>query len=70
MTQFAYNSFINMSIGMSPFEVIHGYRPWKPLDFLSMSRHAMVSKSTDFFACRVQDLHVEITKNLILETIL
>jgi len=31
-TQFAYNSSINRSIGMSPFEVVHGYKPRKPLD--------------------------------------
>jgi hypothetical protein len=26
-TQFAYKSSINMSIDMSPFEVVHDYRP-------------------------------------------
>jgi hypothetical protein len=36
-TQFAYNSSINRSIGMSPFEVVHGYKSRKPLDLLPMS---------------------------------
>ena len=38
-TQFAYNSSVNRSIGMSLFEVVHGYKPRKPLD-LPMSIHA------------------------------
>jgi len=31
-----------MSIDMSPFEVLHGYRPRKPLDFFPMSSHDKV----------------------------
>jgi hypothetical protein len=49
---------------MSPFEVVHGYKPRKPLDLLSMSIHARVSESVEFFACRIQDLHIEITKHI------
>jgi hypothetical protein len=41
--QFACNSFVNWSIGMSPFEVMHGYKRRKPLDFLPMSPHGRVS---------------------------
>jgi len=63
-TQFAYNSFINRSIGMSHFKVVHGYKPRKPLDLLPMSIHARVSKSVESFACRIQDLHIEITKQI------
>ena len=46
--QLAYNSFVNRSIGASPFEVMHGYTPRKPLDlwpcphmleFLNLLRH-------------------------------
>ena len=54
-TQFAYNSSINRSIGTSPFEVVHGYKPRKPLDLLPMSLHAKVSESTESFARRIQD---------------
>jgi hypothetical protein len=42
--------------------MVHGYKPSKLLDFLLMSSHTRVYKSTESFACRVQDLHVEITK--------
>ena len=51
--QFAYNSFINRSIGMSPFEVIYGYKPRKPLDLIPMSLHARVSESAKSFARRI-----------------
>ena len=63
-TQFAYNSSINRSIGMSLFAIVHGYKPRKPLDLLLMSFHAKVYGSTESFACRIQDLHIEITKQI------
>ena len=49
---------------MSPFEVVHGYKPRKPLDLLPMSLHARVSESAESFAHRIQDLHIEITKQI------
>ena len=63
-TQFAYNSSINRSIGMSPFEVVHGYKPRKPLNLLPISLHARESKSAESFARIIQDLHIEITKHI------
>jgi len=62
--QFAYNSSIKRSIGMSPFQVVHGYKPRKPLDLLPISLHARVSESAESFARRIQDLHIEITKHI------
>jgi hypothetical protein len=49
---------------MGPFEVVHGYEPIKPLDLLHISLHARVSESTESFARRVEDLHVEIIKQI------
>ena len=49
---------------MSPFEVVHGYKLRKPLDLLHMSFHARVSESAESFARRIQDLHIEITKQI------
>ena len=48
--QLAYNSSINRSIGASPFEVVHGYTPRKPLDLLPMSPHVRISESAEAFA--------------------
>jgi len=47
---------------MSPFEVVNGYKPRKPLDLLPMSIHTRVSESAESFARRIQDLHIEIIK--------
>ena len=52
------------TIGLSPFEVVHGYKPKKPLDIFPMSLHAKMSKSIEYFARRIQDWHVEITKQI------
>ena len=48
--QLAYNSSVNRSIGTSPFEVVHGCTPRKPLDLLPMSPHVRISESTEAFA--------------------
>ena len=49
---------------MSPFEVVNGYKPRKPLNLLPMSIHARVSESAESFGRRIQDLHIEITKQI------
>jgi hypothetical protein len=48
---------------MSPFEVVHCYKPRKLL-YLPLMSHVRVFKSAISFAHRVQDLHVEITKQI------
>ena len=55
---------INRSISMSPFKVVHGYKPRKPLDLLPMFIHARVFESVEYYAHRIQDLHIEITKQI------
>ena len=64
LAQLAYNSSINRSIGASPFEVVHGYTPRKPLDLLPMSPHVRISESTEAFAQHIHDLHNEIRKKI------
>ncbi|KAF5470834.1 hypothetical protein F2P56_011322 [Juglans regia] len=54
--QIAYNSSVNRSIGMSAFEVVHGYKPRKPLDLIPMSPHAHVSVSAEAFVQHLHDL--------------
>ena len=50
IAQLANNSSVNKSIGASPFEVVHGYTPRKPLDLLPMSPHVTISESAEAFA--------------------
>jgi len=49
---------------MSLFEIIHGYKPMKPLHLFLMSLNVRVSESVESFTHKIQDLHVEITKQL------
>jgi hypothetical protein len=49
-----------MSIGMSPFEIVHGYKPRKPLDLLPMSPHATVSELLGFLS-QTKHLHMFMT---------
>ena len=62
--QLAYNSSANRTIGISPFEVVHGYPPRKPLDLLPMSPHVRVSESAEAFAQHLHDLHHEIRNKI------
>jgi hypothetical protein len=48
---------------MNPFEVVYCYKPRKPL-YLPLMSHVRVFESAMSFAHRVQDLHVEITKQI------
>ena len=49
---------------MRTFEVVYDYKPRKPLNLLSMPLHARMSESAETFARRIQNLHVEITKQI------
>ena len=64
IAQLTYNSFVNRSIGASPFKVMHGYTSRKPLDLLPMSPHAKISESAETFARHIHDLHNEIRKKI------
>lgn len=48
---------VNRSIGMSPFEVVHGYKARKPPDLLSISPHVRISESAHAFVQHIHKLH-------------
>uniref|UniRef100_A0A2N9IG07 RNA-directed DNA polymerase n=1 Tax=Fagus sylvatica TaxID=28930 RepID=A0A2N9IG07_FAGSY len=64
IAQFAYNNSVNRTIGMSPFEVVHGYKARKPLDLLPMSPQVRMSESAEAFARHVHDLHKDISTRI------
>ena len=35
--EFAYNSSVNRTISMSPFEVVHGYQPRQPIYLIELN---------------------------------
>ena len=63
--EFAYNSSINRTIGISPFEVMHGYQPRQPIDLILMApHHNRMSESAASFALHIYDLHKEINNQI------
>ena len=61
--EFAYNSSINRTIGMSPFEVVHDYQPKQIID-LMLPHHTRKSESAASFASHIHDLHKEISNQI------
>ena len=55
---------MNRLIGMSPFEVVHGYKPKKPIVFIPVTHHLRVFEFASAFASCVHDLHKEISKKI------
>jgi len=62
--EFADNSSVNKSIGMSPFEIVHSYKPMKPMDLIPMAQHPRVYESASAFASHIHDLHKIISKKI------
>ena len=62
--EFAYNNSINRSIGRSPFEIVHGYKPSKPTNLIPLPHHARVSVSAESFAQHIKELHDHIRTQL------
>ena len=49
---------------MSPFEVVHGYRPRKLIDLIPITQYSRVFKSASAFASHIYDLHKDINKKI------
>ena len=62
--EFAYNNSINRSTGMSPFEIVHGYKSRKPSDLIPLPQHARVSVLAESFAQHIRELHEQIRTHL------
>ena len=63
--EFAYNSSVNRTIRMSPFEVVHGYQPRKPINLILMvPHHTRMPESAALFASHIYDLHKKINNQI------
>jgi len=63
-TKFVYSNSVNRPIGMSPFEVVHGYKAKKHIDLIPVMHHLRVFEFASAFASCVHDLHKEISKKI------
>ena len=66
IAEFAYNSSVNRIIGMSSFEVVHGYQLRQPVDLISMApHHNRMSESVTSFVSHIHNLHKEINTQIL-----
>ena len=49
---------------MSPSEVVHNYKPEKPIDLIPMTLHPKVSEFASTFVSHIHDLHKKISKKI------
>ena len=62
--EFAYNNSINRSTSKSPFKIVHGYKPRRPIDLIPLPSHVWVFESFQSFAQYIKELHKEINKKI------
>ena len=62
--EFAYNDSVNRSTGMSPFEIVTGYRPRRPIDLAPLPLHTHVSASALSMAEHIRSLHSDIRRRI------
>ena len=61
MAEFVYNSSIDRTTGLSPFEIVTSFKPKQPIDLVPMARHnSRVSDSVSVFASHIRALHEKI----------
>lgn len=60
--EFMYNSSVNRTTGMSPFQIVTGYKPIALIDHIPISASHRPSKSASSFASNICALHQEIRR--------
>ena len=64
VAEFAYDSSVNRSTGLSPFEIVTGCKSRKPINLLLIPIGDRPSASVESFAQHVHDLHTEIQRHI------
>jgi len=63
MAEFAYNSSINRTKSLSPFDIVTDFRPRQLIDLVLITHHhSRASDSASTFASHIRTLNVEIRK--------
>ena len=64
MTEFAYNSSVNKTRCLGPFEIVISFKPKQPIDLVPIAcYHFRVSDSASAFASHIHALHEEIKED-------
>ena len=65
LAEFAHNSFVNKTTGLSPFEIVTGFKSRRPIDLVPIAHHhSRVSDSASAFLSHICALHEEIRDKL------
>lgn len=64
MAEFAYNSSVNRSTGRSPFEIVTGLLPRKPIDLVPLPIQARPSAKAEAFSQHIHDIHDEVRRKI------
>ena len=66
MAEFAYNGSANRTTGLSPFEIVTGFKPRQLVDLILIAHHYFrVSDSASAFASHIRALHEKIREKII-----
>ena len=57
MTEFAYNGSVNRTMGLSPFEIVNGFKLRQPVDLIFMAHHHCRVSDSAAFASHICALH-------------
>ena len=63
-TKLVNDDSVNRSTGLSPHNVVHGHKLRPPIDLIPMSPLHRASESAESFACRMSELHKNISKQI------
>ncbi|KAK8923695.1 hypothetical protein KSP39_PZI019139 [Platanthera zijinensis] len=66
IAEFAYNSSVNRSTGLSPFHIVSGYDPRKPIDLIPSPLESRPSESAESFAQHLHELHESVRRRIIM----
>ncbi|RVW30404.1 Retrovirus-related Pol polyprotein from transposon 17.6 [Vitis vinifera] len=66
VVEFAYNSTVNRSTSHSPFEIVIGLLPRKPIDLVPLPMEARPNVEADAFSKHICDLHEDVRRNIAL----
>lgn len=66
IAEFAYNSSINRSTGCSPFEVVTGLQPRKPIDLINLRPSARSSAEAKSFASHIREIYDDVRRKIAL----
>ncbi|KAK8933568.1 hypothetical protein KSP39_PZI015465 [Platanthera zijinensis] len=64
LAEFAYNSSVNRTTGLSPFHILLGYEPRKPVDLIPLPLESRPSESAESFIQHIHELHESIRKKI------